>query len=292
MNGDQRRTTNTNIRKVIGTYEDFILTSMSLQNNFTVFIDKTQTERKELLAQFMGIGIFDKLYTLAHENIADVTSVLKTFKQRDYDQELTTVEDTKKEYQSQHISLEARKTRKEAELDVLEADIRDLHTQLKSIDSSIINIDALEAEKRNIEQNIIDTEDELKKILTSIENHTIAMKKLESAIQELEDDKVKSKFDELILYESDRALTQNEIDKLKIEIRHKLDKMEKLETLEYDPDCEYCMTNPFTLDAIETKKGLEDDKIRARTYIEKIDKIDAVIEGLGNVREKKERFDR
>ena len=59
LNGDQRRTTNFNIRRVIGTYEDFILTTLSLQNNSTVFIDKTQKERKELLAQFMGIGIFD-----------------------------------------------------------------------------------------------------------------------------------------------------------------------------------------------------------------------------------------
>ena len=49
LNGDQRRTTDINIRKVIGTYEDFIMTSLSLQSNSTVFIDKTQKERKDLL---------------------------------------------------------------------------------------------------------------------------------------------------------------------------------------------------------------------------------------------------
>ena len=36
---------------------------MSSQNNSTVFIDKTQKERKELLSQFMGLTIFDRLYT-------------------------------------------------------------------------------------------------------------------------------------------------------------------------------------------------------------------------------------
>ena len=55
LNGDQRRTTQNNIKKVIGNYDDFILTSMSSQNNSTVFIDKTQKERKELLSQFMGL---------------------------------------------------------------------------------------------------------------------------------------------------------------------------------------------------------------------------------------------
>ena len=80
MNGDQRRTTNANIRKVIGTYDDFTLTTLSSQINNTVFIDKTQKEKKELLAQFMGIGIFDKLYMLASEKIKEVTAVLKSFK--------------------------------------------------------------------------------------------------------------------------------------------------------------------------------------------------------------------
>ena len=63
LNGDQRRTTQKNIQKVIGSFDEFILTTMSSQNNSTVFIDKTQKERKELLSQFMGLTIFDRLYT-------------------------------------------------------------------------------------------------------------------------------------------------------------------------------------------------------------------------------------
>ena len=37
LNDEQRRTTDVNIRKYIGTYDDFILTTMSLQNNNTYF---------------------------------------------------------------------------------------------------------------------------------------------------------------------------------------------------------------------------------------------------------------
>ena len=53
LNGDQRRTTNLNIKRVIGTYDDFVLTALSLQNNSTVFIDKTQKERKDLLSSWV-----------------------------------------------------------------------------------------------------------------------------------------------------------------------------------------------------------------------------------------------
>ena len=58
-----------------------------------------------------------------------------------------------------------------------------------------------------------------------------------------------------------------ELSKLKIEVRNKLDKIEKLGDLEYDEDCDYCMSNPFTLDAIETKKKLESDKDEVKDYL-------------------------
>ena len=93
LNGDQRRTTQVNIRKVIGSFDEFILTTMSSQNNSTVFIDKTQKERKELLSQFMGLTIFDRLYTQAAEDIKEVDTLLKNFKKADYDTELANIKD-------------------------------------------------------------------------------------------------------------------------------------------------------------------------------------------------------
>ena len=41
LNGDQRRTTNANIRQVVGAFDDFLLTTLSAQNSNTVFIDKS-----------------------------------------------------------------------------------------------------------------------------------------------------------------------------------------------------------------------------------------------------------
>ena len=84
LNGDQRRTTQLNIRKVVGDFEDFVLTSMSSQNDSTVFINKTQKERKELLSQFMGLKIFDRLWVQASEDIKDVNALLTDFKKSDY----------------------------------------------------------------------------------------------------------------------------------------------------------------------------------------------------------------
>ena len=53
LNGTERRDTNQIIEQYVGTYEDFVLTALSLQGNNALFIDKSQSERKDLLAQFM-----------------------------------------------------------------------------------------------------------------------------------------------------------------------------------------------------------------------------------------------
>ena len=65
LNGEQRKDTNKEIEKYLGKFEDFVLTTLSLQGNNALFIDKSQSERKEILSQFIGVNIFDKLYQKA-----------------------------------------------------------------------------------------------------------------------------------------------------------------------------------------------------------------------------------
>ena len=82
-------------------------------------------------------------------------------------------------------------------------------------------------------------------------------------------DGVNEQYLELEKLEKERDLFQIELDKLKIEVRTKLDKIEKLGDLTWDEDCDHCMSNPFTLDAIETKKNLNKDKVLAQEYVTK-----------------------
>ena len=69
-----------------------ILTTLSIQNNRAVsFIDMGQTERKDLLSQFMGLNIFDTLYNLATEKTKEINVLLKNFKNNDYTQKLVSL---------------------------------------------------------------------------------------------------------------------------------------------------------------------------------------------------------
>ena len=57
LNGDQRNSTNKSIRKLLGSYDDFIMTSFSAQNNASVFLEQNQTEKKEILGKFLGLSL-------------------------------------------------------------------------------------------------------------------------------------------------------------------------------------------------------------------------------------------
>ena len=86
----------------------------------------------------------------------------------------------------------------------------------------------------------------MKQIEIKISNREIeyekAVKYMESRVNE----------HELLITQRDE--TKKEVDSLKVEVKNKLDKIEKLGDLEYDKDCDFCMNNIFVKDAIKTKE--------------------------------------
>ena len=291
LNGDQRRTTDVNIRRVIGTYEDFIMTALSLQTNSTVFIDKTQKERKDLLAQFMGIGVFDQLYTLAADEIHDVQSLLKSFSNNNYDTELADIKDSLVDMKKDSKELSSTKRKLVKEKKSEDKKIIDLTKQLKKVDESAESLDELQERKANLTNSLNNVDDRVGEIATLSEQYSVEETELNEKIKIYRENEIDKKHAQLEQYKLDKGNNQIEIDKLKIEVKNKLDKIEKLGNLEYDPTCDYCMKNPFTLDAMETKKRLNDDKMLADTFVKQSDNLVDIINGLSHITAHKEQMD-
>ena len=292
LNGDQRRTTNASIKQVVGTFDDFLLTTLSAQNANTVFIDKTQKERKELLAQFMGLGIFDRLYTLANEEISEVQAVLRNFNKTNYDEQLASVETTIEDL-GDKLSI-SKKNYKEVEKEVntLQKGIIKLNKKIKPIDETITNINLLQSELKDNQELQTQTQTLFQEALHKI-SHIESTKTLTiNQLEEFKTENILQKYNELESFKYDYEKTEIDIDKLKEEVQRKLDKIRKLGTLEYDPDCKYCMNNVFVKDARETKKLLEDDKINSAKLISKRNDLDSKIKEYGEAEKKKEQFDK
>ena len=291
LNGDQRRTTQKNIQKVIGSFDEFILTSMSSQNNSTVFIDKTQKERKELLSQFMGLTIFDRLYTQAAEDIKEVDTLLKNFKKADYDTELANITDDLSVLEVKHKEFKKDERQLKKQVKETLVKINEHNKRLKSVDTEIRDINLLSDEKDKLNSLLYSVDENLANTKTQIKTFALQKKDLNTKISQYEKDSVSEKYTKLEKLEDERDLFQIEIDKLKIEVRQKLDKIEKLGNLTYDEDCDDCMSNPFTLDAIETQKNLDDDKLLAQQYVTKKKTMEDKIQKMFKIRAYKNDLD-
>ena len=291
LNGDQRRTTNYNINQVVGTYEDFILSTLSTQNNFTVFIDKTQKERKELLSTFMGTDIFDSLYQSANDKISETQTLLRDFSKVDYSKNLAELQKQTTLLQVKQTDLLSKKEKQVEKQNKLNNKIINLTKKLKVVDDNIQDIDKLESDLLNQSSDFKEVIKDIDKTLSEFNDISNLLDEIETTITQYESDNINEQYSEFQTLQQSRDEFQIEIDKLKVEVRNKLDKTEKLKGVTWDENCEHCMSNPLTLDAIETEKNLEKDKELAAAYLEKKNKMDKEIEALNPIIEQKEKYD-
>ena len=156
LNGEARRSTNDMIRDYLGSYEDFILTTLSIQNNKSgTFVDMGQTERKDLISQFMGINIFDMLYQKSSDYLKELSLELKSLN-KDTDQNVVNnmeidLENLKINLKRVQDKIELLNKRKQIENENLLEETK----KLIKLDISIhTNATELESENKNLSDSI------------------------------------------------------------------------------------------------------------------------------------------
>ena len=255
LNGEQRRDTNRMIEKYLGKFDDFILTTLSLQGNNALFIDKSQSERKEVLSQLLGVDIFDKLYQIAAEDNKETATLIKKFKQDDFPQKLSVIESD--------LSVYGKK------LKTLNEELGNYTTEKETINEEVIQL----------KSNIADTgsfEYDIKELETSSVKYTNTLQTIDNEREELDD-----RYDKLLKLEvtltnlmdeynvveikeyiselnktTDRIKdTKNTIDKLGIKKSSLDDKLQHLESHKYNPQCDVCIENSKSI--ITSKEDVE-----------------------------------
>jgi DNA repair exonuclease SbcCD ATPase subunit len=173
----------------------------------------------------------------------------------------------------------------------LNSDIIETTKKLRSIDESAKDIDSLNKTKEDLNTSLSDIDEKLG-FCQSQESEVLTKEtSYNKKVNQYVDADIDIKYDEIQGYEEKKNTLKIELDKLKIQVQHKLDKIEKLGNLTWNDDCDDCMTNPFTLDAIETEKSLQKDKETANQYVSEYDELGDTITNLEYVREDKIRYD-
>jgi DNA repair exonuclease SbcCD ATPase subunit len=262
LNGTERRDTNQVIETYVGRYEDFIMTALSLQANNALFIDKSQSERKDLMAQFMGLDIFDKLYDTATNDIKDVNALIRNFRKTDFTTELAQKETDLNSKREEYDGLDAEKLELENRKSELDEQIVNLSQQIVPIQVNL-KIDDLnersEKLKGDIDANKTNMQNKTKDITTITET-------MVGLMQGIDETKQLNGIDIEVVYSNYQQQQKDLIEATKIydiakrNLSAAEEKISHLDKHEYDPNCKFCCNNVFVKDAMDAKDTLPELK--------------------------------
>jgi DNA repair exonuclease SbcCD ATPase subunit len=89
LNSLDRNGTDKEIRKIFGTIDDFLLTSMSSQMGAMTFINEGSTKRKEILAKFLDLDQFEKKFRASKNDSIETRALLKKLEDNNFDEDIT-----------------------------------------------------------------------------------------------------------------------------------------------------------------------------------------------------------
>jgi DNA repair exonuclease SbcCD ATPase subunit len=275
LNGDDRDSTNQIIRRYLGTYDDFILTAMSVQGNNANFIDKTQKDRKDLLAQFLDLNIFEELNALASDEIKGVQTLIKEFSKQDYS---TKIADSNIKYKKYNMMLDEaldEKNKLQEEYDALNIEIVELNKGIINIDSNIEleSIESLDNKSLTIKRKIQEKNDSLSLLDIELNEFQKEHDRYSELLKNFDKEDLKSKENELEKIRVTIRDLDSDLREINLQIQHCQSKLDNLSTHEYDPNCKFCNNNVFVKDAKRAEEKLKElivEKTKTQDDLQKL----------------------
>jgi len=262
LNGTERRVTNANIKEYVGSYEDFVLTALSSQSSTSLFVDKTHSERKDLLCQFMGLDIFDQLHFLANEDYKEIGALMKQHKNNQYVDDLVATQDSIDALRAECASIDEEISIVDETLAIQLAKKDEYLSQKIPISVTVTDMTKLESTKESLENAIDKVNEEL-----DILNTTIPVYSVEVIQRDLDALDIKGATDIITL----RKSTENAYDQCRLDVSSTQAKIGSLQLqkeqytkIRFNADCDVCVENNSTVidQLAKIESGITDEESR------------------------------
>lgn len=252
LNGTDRYKTDKIIRDYIGSYDDFMLTTFSSQNDNKNFIFKSQRERQELLNSFLDNTIFEKLAREAKETLKEHKSNIKFLEKEISEMDIHKLWDDFKVWVAKINSLEDEKKVKQQRVDDLNSKKLNLISNKKTLPEVMSESDINDAEK-NAKKRLNEYHDQLSSIRDDIMHYTAEQLGYNELASELDESLYERLQDEISEKSEVYSNLLNEKLKKESTLKHLISLTNQLKDHEYDPNCSYCVNNSFVKSANEAK---------------------------------------
>ncbi len=243
LNGTSRQDTDKNVRKYFGTLQDFLATSMSSQLDSLSFINEGSTKRKEFLAKFLDLEIFDKKFKMAKEASADIRVSLKRLEGIDFD---TNIKMIKSEIIKGELAIEKNKaicTTLKEELSELVDKIKNLQDKIDSVPAEIIDPVITAKKIAQKEKTILQINAKKTAAQKSLGENKTKYEKIETFLKSFEIEKYKKKKESF-------AKSEEELRRLILRLET-LSEQKNLLVVEQDKVCVSCV--PLVGETVEKK---------------------------------------
>jgi DNA repair exonuclease SbcCD ATPase subunit len=197
LGGLQRNDTEKFIRNILGTADDFTLTSLSAQGDVNQYIQHGSTKRRQALSRFLDLDVCNQIFDQAKQDVNASKAVLKQLPDRDWPLLIKENEDhiLKHDEELYTLGLRSRQLRNEltnvrselmglnGRVPVTEAQIED---QRKRVTHLLSQVETKQVRLKSEHADIKDFEDKLRRVKGVLNEHDLDMfKKQYSAYQQL-----------------------------------------------------------------------------------------------------------
>ena len=277
LNGLDRNETDANIRRIFGTIEDFLLTSMTSQAGSLAFINEGSTKRKEILGKFLDLEHFDKKFKLAKDETSLLKGAIKRLEGKDFDKE---VSKTLTDIIDNEIQTDRNKT-KCASLKTTLASLQETLSELKTKVASGPKQEFIDLEK--VLNNINSKSETVKQLTTKNElflkevtNHQEVLDRLNEAISKYDFETLKDDKKALEELNKKAILLESTVQMLQ---KQKKEQQKKIAILDNVPCGDTYLSCKFLVDAAkerdlipETQQKLLDNEALLKQVEESIKK--------------------
>ncbi len=140
LNSLDRNGTDKAIRKIFGSLDDFLLTSMSSQMGAMTFINEGSTKRKEILAKFLDLDQFEKKFKLSKNDSIETRALLKKLEDNTFDEDITQLLGQLTDNEKARETQERKCTKLTTELETISERVREIDGLFASAPVELINI--------------------------------------------------------------------------------------------------------------------------------------------------------
>ena len=271
-NGDSVKDTEANIRKIFGNIEDFMITSMASQLDSLAFIKEGSTKRKNKLAKFLDLDIFEQKLNFAKKDSSEISTLIKRLKSKKIGELLVAkqeeIEEINDDIDQQTDLCKKHTTRYEELLE----ELRQIELEIDSIPANIIDIDELEDEIDRLDVEIHRAGVKVSANKEAINKSGPVLEQLDYTISSIHEHRLAQILEQCNEFEKSLKSSEQELKSLKTKEKQSIKKINMLHDHEYDPDCEYCSNNKFVKDATKAKDYLP-------TLEEEIYEVEKIIDG-------------